>query len=184
MCTAPGWGGVNSPAAHIVLCFTFVAKKMLPTNQCFAQQYLHCVKAFSLKLPSTSCQLPCSKLYVTAVCFLSTCLGSCTLLEYSARHSSHTISLRGWLCLCFPTCFHNLFLWTNFIPSTAHFMRMNSLCFTSSTVSHATSHCQKEQLCLGVCKAVVSRQVWETESCIGEKRKGYLSGKYDIYNPW
>lgn len=135
-----------------------------------AAQYL--LSASLLKAVCHSCVLP---FYMS---------GELYSLEYSARHSSHTISLRGWLWLCFPTCFHNLFLWTNFIPSTAHFMRMNSLCFTSSTVSHATSHCQKEQLCLGVCKAVVSRQVWETESCIGKKRKGYLSGKYDIYNPW
>lgn len=123
--------------AHKMLCFIFVAKKMLPTNQCFGYCWVvptllqgFITKAAQYPLPASPLKVVCHSWVLAFYMF-----GELYSLEYCARHPSHNISLRGWLWWCFPPCFHNLFLWTNLIPRTDHFMQMNFLCFTSSRLS-------------------------------------------------
>lgn len=110
-------------AANIVLCFIFVAK-MLPTSQCFDQCWAvptllqgFLAKAAQYPLPASPLKAVCHSCVLAFHTF-----GELYSLEDIARHSSHTISLRGWLWWFFHTYFHNLFLWTNFIPCTGHFI--------------------------------------------------------------
>lgn len=153
-------------AAHIVLRFTFVAKKMLPTIKCFGhcwaiptllQDFL--AKAAQYPLPAFPLKVVCHSCVVVFYLFREFCS-----LKYSAKNSSHTISLRGWLWWYFPTDFHNLFLWTNFIPWTGHFMQMNSLCFTSSRLSAMLLATLKRTCCFYMCAQLLSQDRAEKQN--------------------